>query len=866
MFVKVSREKVNGAEVERIRGTARRGLVPPIGRGELLARLETLVIREGVRILTLLGPPGIGKTTASLALMARLQPHFAGRGGAWFCDLTATTTEAGLSLAVASLGRSGLGDEAFGPAQDVGELLATQGRTLLVLDNFEAIAFAGPLVARWCAQAEGLSVVVTSRERLGVAGEVVVEVPPLATPTDDTDDEVIEGSPAVQLFLQRCRDAGVIAPLEPPVVARVVRRLEGWPLAIELAAASLRVMTLEALEARVAGGQWVLGAAARTRGRYATLSDAIESSWRLLPPAERVALARCAVFAGGFAVELAEKVVGEQGALVALAALRDKSLLRVDEHGRLALYESVREFAAHRLDELDGDATKARDAHARALGELARRYKTSRHLLSEAPDPRASETIRWELENLAAAAEHALARPLEPELAAQLVAAAGLLRAVPPEQAVKLFSECLERLGPAHALERSMVRLTRHTVLLTLGQAEAALADLRALSADEALPRVVRLTASVYEGVLLRGTGHPRQAWDCHRAVAAELAQVPAPRLEAMNTACTGRLAFDLQDMKASAHFNHEALASADASGDRLLGALALANLAQMEQEAGRLERAASLMTSAMKRLRHVGEVYEAVYCCASGHLYFEWGKLEEGRRWYEEGTRALRAALRPHGYAALALAGWAALEAWSGHADLAEHRMADARRGAQTSRGPVVGLALELHQWTVDLHGAPAEGRAEVVRRCREELARVGEAGTAAAETLATSFEARFALRMTKRALEHVAGGAAAGVRVQRAGRWFQVGGQRVVQLGRRASLQRILAALAASHAAERGMRQPELVAIGWPGEQILPDAAATRVRVAIATLRRLGLKEHLVTSADGYRLDPGIVVDLCD
>ncbi len=821
------------------------------------------MLREGVRILTLLGPPGIGKTTASLALLARLDPHFRGHGGAWFCDLTATTTEAGLALAVASLGRAGLAaEEAFAGPPDVGELLAARGRTLLVLDNFEPIAFAGPVVGRWCAQADGLTVVVTSRERLGVTGEVVVEVPPLATPEGDADEGAIERCPAVELFVQRCRDAGVHAPLDPPLVARIVRRLEGWPLAIDLAAGSLRVMTLESLEERLAVGHGVLAHASRTRARYATLDDAIESSWRLLPRRERVALARCSVFAGGFTAELAEAVVGEPGALAAVAAIRDKSLLRLDDHGRLSIYESVREFAARRLDELDGDATRARDAHARAMGALARRFNASRHLLSAAPDPAASEMIRWELENLACATEHALARGLDPPVTAHLAAAAGLLRAIPLPRALDALGEALGRLAPSDAIERGVVRLARHSVLLALGQTDAALAELRAIAVEEGLPRAVQLTAVVYEGVLLRGAGHPRQAWDCHKAVAVALAGLSAPRLQGVNTACTGRLAFDLQDMKASARLNQEALAWADAAGDRLLGGLARANLAQMEQEAGRFDRAASLMTSAMKRLRKVGEVYEAVYCCASGHLYFESGRLDEARRWYEEGSTKLRASLQLHGYFALALAGWAALEAWCGDLDRAAELMADARRCGRTARGPVVALALELHQWTVDLHAAAHEERAAAVRSCRAAIARLCSAGEASAETLATSFEARFALRVTRRALEHVTTLGPSRLLVQRAGRWFQAGDGRVVRLGRRAALQRILAALSAAHGGDRGMGQHELASVGWPGERILPGAAATRVRVAVATLRRLGLRDLLLTTADGYRLDPSAMV----
>lgn len=182
-----------------------------------------------------------------------------------------------------------------------------------------------------------------------------------------------------------------------------------------------------------------------------------------------------------------------------------------------------------------------------------------------------------------------------------------------------------------------------------------------------------------------------------------------------------------------------------------------------------------------------------------------------------------------------------------------------------------VVDAGVDLHAASVAVLGADGATRARAADEWRGRLDRYADPRDPLGAVVATSFEARFALRMARRMLER-AGRARGGqeprrLRVDRDGRWFEVDGARV-DLGRRGALRRILVTLATHHAThrDRGIKQGDLAVAGWPGERVLVEAAATRVRVAIATLRQLGLRSLLLTRDDGYVIDGDAHVELCD
>ena len=297
-----------------------------VGRERELARLAQ-PFAEGARLVTLSGPAGMGKTR--LAVRFGWQSGEQWPGGVWFCDLTAVGTRDGFVSAVGkTLGVAlGQGD----PVAHLGQSLAERGRSLFILDNCEQVVeVAGELVSQWLARAPELSFLITSRERLNLRGERVQVVEPL-TLTD-----------GVRLFIERARshrpDFALVAPGSETVTA-VVQLLEGIPLAIELAAARMRVMSAHQVLVGMQDRFRVLGRSdARPTGegsaRHATLRAAIDGSWELLAPWEQSALAQCAVFHGGFTLEAAESVLDLAAwpdapwVVDVVQSLVDKSLLR----------------------------------------------------------------------------------------------------------------------------------------------------------------------------------------------------------------------------------------------------------------------------------------------------------------------------------------------------------------------------------------------------------------------------------------------------------------------------------------------------------------------------------------------------------
>ncbi len=327
-----------------------------VGRDDDLAALAS-IFAGGARLVTLMGPGGTGKTRLSRAFGARgaAAGTFA---GAWFCDLVATRTEGAVAAAMESLlGVAATDDEAETAAR-LDHAIRGRGRCLIVLDNFEQVAAAAAgTVGRWLEAAPEARFLVTSRERLQLAGEHVLDLAPLAVDA------------AVQLFEDRARAARASFTLDAAaraVVADVVERLDRLPLAIELAAARVTVLSVSALRTQLDKRFRLLVARRRDlTERQRTMRGAIAWSWDLLSEAERLTLASCSVFRGSFGADAADTVVDLSGlddgadewVIDVLEALRDKSLVRAvpDAGGetRLQLLESIRHFAADRLDALE---------------------------------------------------------------------------------------------------------------------------------------------------------------------------------------------------------------------------------------------------------------------------------------------------------------------------------------------------------------------------------------------------------------------------------------------------------------------------------------------------------------------------------
>jgi predicted ATPase/DNA-binding CsgD family transcriptional regulator len=353
-----------------------------VGRADLVERVQHLLLDRASRLATLVGPGGVGKSRVALAAAAGVAAAFP--DGRWLVPL-APIRDPGLVLpaVLAVLGlRVGAAET---PAAALQAALRER-RLLLVLDNMEQVADAGPLVADLLRACPGVVALVTSRRRLRLRGERVVEVGPLPLPGADPEsaDPAALG-PAVELFVQRARDAApgfVLDAGNAPAVAEIARRLDGLPLALELAAARTGVLPPPALLARLDKALPLLAdGPADLPDRLRTMRGAIAWSVDLLAAEEAALLPHLAVFAGGFTAAQVEAAApaapaGRGRAIDLLAALVDHSLVQRDErisrHGtRFRMLETVREFVLERLEADPAQAEDARARHAAVFADLA---------------------------------------------------------------------------------------------------------------------------------------------------------------------------------------------------------------------------------------------------------------------------------------------------------------------------------------------------------------------------------------------------------------------------------------------------------------------------------------------------------------
>ena len=351
---------------------------PFLGREREIDQIAALLLRPDVRLVTLTGPGGSGKTRLALQAAAAAADHY--DRGVWWVPLASI----GDPALVESTASQALG------SKDALSAAVGDKRLLLLLDNFEHLLDAAEGVGQAIASCPWLTVFVTSREPLHLDGEWEVAVDPLRE------------REAVELFVQRA--AAVRSDFAANgEVAEICRQLDCLPLAIELAAARVKVLTLPALLERLEQRLPVLAGGSRSAPeRQRTLRATIVWSHDLLMPAEQDLFARLALFAGGCTLEAAEEICGAD--LDGIASLVDKSLIR-RSGARYWMLETIREFAADRLEELE-DVAELRDRHAAwyvALGERAR------------PELQARRGREWhdrldaEHANLRAALEHLLA-------------------------------------------------------------------------------------------------------------------------------------------------------------------------------------------------------------------------------------------------------------------------------------------------------------------------------------------------------------------------------------------------------------------------------------------------------------------------
>jgi predicted ATPase len=366
---------------------------PLVGRNRELAGIKELLLRRDVRLVVLTGPGGTGKTRLAVQVAEDVAENFP--GGVYFVPLALISDPNLVSVAIAqALGAREAGGKSA--AEVLKERMHEESRLpmLLILDNFEQVMAVAPLVAELLEVSPNAKVLVTSRSLLRLYGEHEFGVPPLTVPDLGRlpGVETLAESPAIALFVQRAaalKPGFALTEDNMHAVAQICAHLDGLPLAIELAAARIKLLSpsamLQRLQTRL---QWLTGGARDLPERQKTLRATLDWSYELLQPAEQKLFRRMSVFVSGCTLEAAEAVSNAQNdldadVLDAVASLVDKSLLVQVENGgneeRFRMLETVREYAWERLAEA-GEEKLTRRAHAAYCLILAEEGAT--HLVS----------------------------------------------------------------------------------------------------------------------------------------------------------------------------------------------------------------------------------------------------------------------------------------------------------------------------------------------------------------------------------------------------------------------------------------------------------------------------------------------------
>jgi predicted ATPase len=608
---------------------------------------------EGGRLVTLLGPPGIGKSRLSLRYAELVAASKDASFGIFVCDLVEASTAEDLCAALSRAIDVVVGSEARGSDRvaELGVRLAGLGDALIILDNFERLVSVGPeTVGRWLRVAGKTRFLVTSRERLRLTGEAIHEIGPLALPENERD---MARSEAVQLFVERARAVRptfAIGPENAAVVAEIVKQLDGIPLAVELGASRMAVLSPAKLLERMPRRLELLSGGLRNpNARQRTLREAIDASYRLLEPLEQSALAQLAAFRGGFGLEAAEAVVdlsafpGAPPVLDVIESLAGKSLVFVrtpeafPEETRFGLYLSIRDYAEDRLEER-GERREVLRRHADYFLSLASGLCEDE---GEAPGLDQVRRIALERENLIAL-HHRLLLPSRdaPAKSAEALNAALALECVltrwgPVSTLHAMIDEALRAGNDIEPKIRLRGLLSRASTSRLLGRMEESSADYEAaaeLARSLGDPRL-RGVAEAGLGSVLREQGRLREAAQTLEGAIKRLSACGERRWLGRARNALGYIRTVVGDVEGARALHEDALKSFRQEGDRELAAVTLLGLAINAIAEGQLDEAAAHIEEARAGAPEPSSpAYDATYLRASGLLRQEQGRLAEAR------------------------------------------------------------------------------------------------------------------------------------------------------------------------------------------------------------------------------------------
>jgi predicted ATPase/class 3 adenylate cyclase len=589
-----------------------------VGRGDALADLDRR-FAAGARLVSMLGPGGAGKTRLVTRFGWSALASFP--GGVWFCDLAQARDVDGILHAVAQGFDVPLGDD--DPLTQLANAIEGRGRCLVILDNFEQVArHADPTLGHWLSRARHARFLVTTREVLGLPGEEIVALAPLAS-QEASELFVRRAEAAKPGFAPSAEDSAAIAPL--------VRLLDGLPLAIELAAARVRVMPPRTLLARMTERFKLLSTAGGRVDRQATLRAVFDWSWDLLSLAEKAALAQLSVFEGGFTLEAVEAVldlsayVDAPWPVDALQSLVQKSLVRPVTDERFDLLVSVQEYAAEHL---------RTDQRYEGSGAVARVAAEARHgnYFAGLDEHAVTANRCAELDNLVAACRRAAARG-DADTAARALERAwvGLKLRGPFRTAVDLASSVDDQaLNPAVA---ARVNVVAGEALHYSGKSADARVRLEAslASARSAGDRKCECEALLQLGYLARQEGNVDAMRACLEAAAVIADALGDRKLHGNARNGLGQLnAIVGRPREARAHYEQALVLAREARDRRLEGAV-LANLAILYGSTEHLDKARSHCEAALVLAQELGDRrVQGNTQCYLGLLQFLEGAIAE--------------------------------------------------------------------------------------------------------------------------------------------------------------------------------------------------------------------------------------------
>lgn len=864
------------------------------------------------RLLTVLGPPGIGKSR-----LCREWVRGRGEdavlvevGGARTLDEVRESVARALSVD-AHAGKP-IGDE------ELTRALAARGAFALVLDDVQRIDALDDAVRAWLSGVTELRVIMTSRRRLGLTGETLFSLPPLEVPSGP---EFPPKSAGLVLFIDRARRARPDLDLQPEsitVMSRLVALLDGLPLAIELCAARVRLLSLSELIHRIQSrSKPRLTATDKTAEPRDSLEAAIVASFEMLEPNAQRDLARLSAFVGGFDLSAAEAAleVDPNRAMEIVETFLDQSLLSPEasllpsDPPRFRLLGPIREAALTLApDERREALERCMQYFARAGVGLGQRVVYG--------DPEALRLLSLDRENLIAAHHHAVDAAHASRAMRTALALGILLWSEGPLSACLEYLNQAIRIASRGSIPEPLLALAhggRALTLLSLGRLDEAVVARRGAAklaegiADEVLKASV--TRQIAKVLLAEG------AWEETKAALERSLALSTSMADRHGVAQTrlalGELAYYRDDLAGA--LSHYEAARAIMSAQGLAHGLALANdhVGQIQTELGRnVEARASLEEALAGFERNRDRRNRTHTLMFLGILSQAEGRLEEALTAFDLALSAARISDFRRGEGnALGFRAGCLLEAGQDREAIREYtRAIDNLRESGLSPGAFFygGLAVALARCgdfvgaeaalasarhprerideqpfaerTVALHAAHVAWLAVDPRNSSEEecanARRVAERVVASGGP--TQSDVRFAERLLTHALAATAssGGVTASapavahdLTIARSGRWFETAEVGRVDLQRRRALRKCLCEFARMRTENPGVALSvhETVAIGWPGERIHPEAARERVYTAITTLRRFGLRT-LIRRDDGYLIDPAQAVRLVD